>query len=364
MKPRDTLALRARRLLAQSARRLGTADPLDDVGPAIDEQLDVPYGEPTEDTPLSTHFSEQTPEHLNFVMRAAGHGISGADRIHSSSQAMTRVVDRHFGRGARHWLDNQLEAIRSVDNGRSASWGAAFGSAFDREGLAESYVHCEWGPSLMDALPAPLHRIARIALESMPGLRPVIMSVRCGRSAGAQQLSFDSERPLSLAALQPLMDQLGLGHRHAGLMSAVAFILGARFVLPADAAMLTLRPLRQGVELRLDVSLDAIPDLPSQLMALTRLQMTERPRSVQGMDRWLMALTPDGYPGPGTVSVLSVWVRPDLPARVALYLRPASLDPRLEGLRQAPPAAPAPRAPEPVASQALWSSSAWMPTGA
>lgn len=364
MKPRDTLALRARRLLAQSARRLGTADPLEDLGPAIDESLDVPYGEPLEDTPLSTQFSEQTPEHLNFVMRAAGQGVTGADRIQGASQAMTRVVERHFGRGARHWLDNQLEAIRSLDNGRSCAWGAAFGSAFDRAGLAESYVHCEWGPQLMDALPAPLHRIATLAMASMPGLRPVIMSVRCGRAAGAQQLSFESERPLSLAALQPLMDQLGLGHRHAGLMSAVAFILGARFVLPAEAAMLTLRPLRQGVELRLDVSLDAIPDLPSQLMALTRLQMTERPRSLQGMDRWLMALTPDGYPGPGTVSVLSVWVRPDLPARVALYLRPASLDPRLERLREAPaPSAPAP-APQPVASQALWSSSAWLPAAA
>lgn len=367
MKPRDTLALRARRLLAQSARRLGTADPLEDLGPAIDESLDVPYDEPLEDTPLSTQFSEQTPEQLNFVMRAAGQGVTGADRIQGASQAMTRVVERHFGRGARHWLDNQLETIRSLDNGRSCAWGAAFGSAFDRAGLAESYVHCEWGPQLMDALPAPLHRIATLAMASMPGLRPVIMSVRCGRAAGAQQLSFESERPLSLAALQPLMDQLGLGHRHAGLMSAVAFILGARFVLPAEAAMLTLRPLRQGVELRLDVSLDAIPDLPSQLMALTRLQMTERPRSLQGMDRWLMALTPDGYPGPGTVSVLSVWVRPDLPARVALYLRPASLDPRLERLerlREAPaPSAPAP-APQPVASQALWSSSAWLPAAA
>ena len=161
------------------------------------------------------------------------------------------------------------------------------------------------------------------------------------------------------------MEQLGLGNRHAGLMSAVAFILGARFVLPADAAMLTLRPLRQGVEMRLDVSLDAIPDLPSQLMALTRLQMTERPRSVQGMDRWLMALTPDGYPGPGTVSVLSVWVRPDLPARVALYLRPASLDPRLEAghATSAPRAAPAPAA-ETVSAAALWSSSAWLPATA
>jgi hypothetical protein len=64
--------------------------------------------------------------------------------------------------------------------------------------------------------------------------------------------------------------------------------------------------------------------------------------------------------------VLSVWVRPDLPARVALYLRPASLDPRLEGMRKRPPAQaappmPAPRASEPVAGQALWSSSAWLP---
>jgi hypothetical protein len=112
------------------------------------------------------------------------------------------------------------------------------------------------------------------------------------------------------------------------------------------------------------VSLDAIPDLPSQLMALTRLQMSERPRSVHGMDRWLTALTPDGYPGPGTVSVLSVWVRPDLPARVALYLRPASLDARLEGMhrrRAVEAPAPAPRVPDTVAGQALWSSSAWMP---
>lgn len=365
MRAPDTLARRARSLLSQAAGRLGTANPVEDLGAAIDESLGVPFGDPRDESPLSTQYSEQTPEQLNFVMRAAGRGVTGADRIHTASQTMTTLVDRQFGHAARHWLDKQLEAIKSQDNGRRSQWGAALGSAYDRSGLAESYLHCEWGPSLMDALPAPLHRIARVALEAMPGLRPAIVSVRCGRSAGTQQLSFESERPLALAGLQPLMEQLGLGNRHAALMSAVAFILGARFVLPADAAMLTLRPLRQGVEMRLDVSLDAIPDLPSQLMALTRLQMTERPRSVQGMDRWLMALTPDGYPGPGTVSVLSVWVRPDLPARVALYLRPASLDPRLEAghATSAPRAAPAPAA-ETVSAAALWSSSAWLPATA
>jgi len=139
-------------------------------------------------------------------------------------------------------------------------------------------------------------------------------------------------------------------------MSACAFILGARFTLPPDTAMITLRPARAGVEMRLDVDLDALPDPPAQLMALMRLQMTERPRGLQALDRWLMALTPDGYPGPGTVSVLSVWVRPDLPARLALYLRPAAL--ASEPVPVAAPA-PSPVPPQVRSAEAEWSSSAW-----
>ena len=225
-------------------------------------------------------------------------------------------------------------------------------------------MHYEWGPLLMDSLPAPLYRMARVALEMVPGLRPALSSIRCGRASGSQQITFEIERPLPLASLQPLMERLGLATQHASLMSSVAFILGARFTLPPDTAMLTLRPVRQGVELRLDVNLDALPDPPAQLMALTRLQMTERPRSLQALDRWMIALTPDGYPGPGNVSVLSVWVRPDLPARVALYLNPAALHtaaaPAPARHVAAAPAAP-PRAPQPAAAEAAWAASAWAP---
>jgi hypothetical protein len=366
MPSRPTLAVRAKQLLTQAAGRLGTVSPLEDVGPVIDQSLGVGLDEAYDETPLSANFSEQSPDQLNFVMRATGPGVTPADRIGSASSALSRIVAQRFGAPAERWVRNRLEPVVSLDNGRSASWGAAFGSAYDRNGLAESYMHCEWGPTLMDALPAPLYRVARLALESMPGLRPAISTVRCGRTAGSQQVSFEVERPLPLANLQPLMDQLGLAHRHAGLMSAVAFILGARFVLPPEAAMITLRPMRVGVEMRLDVNLDAIPDLPAQLMALMRMQMTERPTHVQGLDRWLMALTPDGYPGPGTVSVLSVWVRPDLPARIALYLRPASLGPAPDVRAPAPPlAAPSPS----VAASGLeamqgWSSSAWLPPAA
>jgi hypothetical protein len=140
-------------------------------------------------------------------------------------------------------------------------------------------------------------------------------------------------------------------------MSAVAFILGARFVLPTETAMISLRPARTGVELRLDINLDALPDPPAQLMALMRMQMTERPKSLNALDRWMIALTPDGYPGPGTVSVLSAWVRSDHPARLAIFLRPAvfegSGETKLETKNSPQKLLPA--------GEAAWSSSAWAP---
>jgi hypothetical protein len=246
---------------------------------------------------------------------------------------------------------------------RSANYGATFGSTTDRNGLSESFAQYEWGPMLMDSLPSPLYKIARAAMETLPGLRPAFSTVRCGRTSGSQQVSFEAERALPLTALQPMMNALGLGHQHAGLMSALGFILGARFTLPPNTAMLTFRPTRAGVEFRIDVDLDSLPDPPAQLMALMRLQMTERPKSVNGLDRWLLALTPDGLPGPGSVSVLSAWTRPDLPARLALYLRPAALDPEAAPARKRE-AATGQSLADPAYDEQEWSSSAWSPVGA
>jgi hypothetical protein len=174
-------------------------------------------------------------------------------------------------------------------------------------------------------------------------------TVRCGRAAGSQQVTFAVDRATPLIDLQPMMEELGLGAQHASLMTTAAFLMGARFTLPPDTATITLRPIRNGVEMRLDIDLDALPDPPERLLPLLKMQMTERPASNRALDRWLMALTPDGFPGPGTVSVLSVWVRPNMPARVALFLRPFVLSPETAH-REAPKA---PRA-EPVPVSAAW----------
>lgn len=323
--PIRTAAAKAKELIYCASRNLGLANPLEDVGEVIEQSLAYPLGESYPQS-LSPTYSETTPGNLSFMVGANGPRITPADRIETSTQALYRLVDNRLGRPAHRWLDDHVEAVKSRDYHRSASYGASFGSSFDRNGLTEAYVQYEWGPMLMDSLPAPLYRLARVAMETLPGLRPSFSTIRCGRASGSQQVTFEIERAMPLSNLQPLMERLGLGHRHSGLMSALAFILGARFTLPPDTAAITMRPTRAGVELRLDVNLDALPDPPAQLMALMRLQMTERPKSIQSLDRWLMALTPDGYPGPGTVSILSVWVRPDMPARIAIYLRPVGLE--------------------------------------
>jgi hypothetical protein len=168
-------------------------------------------------------------------------------------------------------------------------------------------------------------------------------------------VTFEIPRALRLDALRPLMARLGLGHQHAGLVSAVALLLGARYTLPPGAGMLTVRLGTAGVELRLDVDLDAIPDPPPGITHLIGLNMAERPRSMRAFRRWVAALTPDGYEGPGRLSVLSVLVRPNLAARLALYLRPAVID----------------RAPAREPDEEEWTmprddvpASAWMPAGA
>ena len=210
---RPTIASVAKHLLFQASQRLGTADPNPDVRGYLDESLAIPMGEPSAERArlLEPSFSETAPENLAFTVGGNPH-LSPADRVALSTGAMSHIVGSRFGRAAEHWLDQHTEQARSQAANRSASWGASFSGAFDRNGVSEAAVHYEWGPLLMDSLPAPLYRIARVALEMMPGLRPALSSIRCGRASGSQQITFDIERPLPLASLQPLMERLGLAH--------------------------------------------------------------------------------------------------------------------------------------------------------
>lgn len=360
-----TAATRARTLLHGAARHLHTVDPVHELGDALDAALSAPAGDaayrrkPT----LEPRFSEGSAGTLSFDLLPGGPWASPSDRVAVATSTSRDLVGRSFGRDAVRWLDGRLEVAGAL-GGRSSEWGATLGSGFGRDGVMESTVHLEWGPQLMDSLPARLHRIAQIALETLPSLRPAFSTVRATRHGGTQQVTFDVTSALPLDRLEPLLRRLGLGHQHAGLTSALALLLGARYILPPNAAMLTLRPAGPGVEFRVDVDLDAIPDPPPDIAKLLQLQMSERPRSLRAFRRWVAALTPEGYSGPGRLSVLSVVIGPTTPARLALNLAPAvverseSGDPRRG--QGAPPrlAAPAPAAPagygDPWGSESVW----------
>jgi len=322
----------ARKLLEHASGVLRTANPIEaGLGRLVDEALTLEAGDPRyrrrqghPDT-FATQFSELATRNLAFGLEPGGPLATADFRIAEGTDAVRGLVRHNMGPEAEAWLLARSEEARGSGYGASA-WGASIGASFDDAGLREAAVAYEWGPTLMDSLPAPLYRVARTAMDQLPGLRPAFSTIHVGRTTGSQQLTFEMTNALSLAALEPLMRELGLGHRHGSLMSACAFVLGARFVLPPGVATVTLRPARGGLEFKLDIDLDRLPDVPEPLTPLLQLQMAERPRSVHEWSRWLAAVSQDGFDRPGSFSVLSIVVRPDLPARIALHLRPAAVE--------------------------------------
>jgi hypothetical protein len=317
----------ARTLLHAASRRLRTADPTMELGDVLDESLSRPPGDAAYSgrRTLEPRFSETSAGSLAFDLLPGGPWANPAERVTLATDTIRRSTARNFGPRALYWLDGRLEVTGDVGR-RRPSWGASIGSGFGRDGMLESAVHLEWGPQFLESLPAQLHRVVQIALDAVPGLRPAFCTVCTTHHGGSQQVTFEVPRALRLSSLEPLMERLGLGHQHAGLVSAVALLLGSRYTLPPDAGLVSVRVGRRGVELRLDVDLDAIPDPPPHITHLLALQLAERPRSLRALRRWVAALTPDGYDGPGRLSVLSVVVRPDQPARLALHLQPAGIE--------------------------------------
>jgi hypothetical protein len=329
MYSRQPAALQAKSLLSHAARHLHTTNPasVHDLSEILDASMYLPLGDSAYQGQrlLEPSYAENHADSLSFEMDTGGPGATPLDRVETTTGAMSQVLKNHFGNEAVKWFDGRSEAIAGGKH-HKANWGASFGTALDKNGVTEASATYEWGPELMDSLSTPLYSATRTTLDLLKGARPSFSAIRCGRYSGSQQITFAIESAMPLANLQPLMQALGLGHQHGGLMSACALILGARFTLPPNTSTITLRPLRNGMEFRLDVMLDALPDTPSQILSLLRLQLSERPRSLRSLERWLMAFTPEGYPGPGKFSVLSVWARPDTPARIALFLRPSTLD--------------------------------------
>jgi hypothetical protein len=319
--------------LRRASQVLGAVDPGPMVGRLIDESFAKPlescdYGVNTLTpgaVPVEPSFSERESGALRFTMEPLV-GASPSARVHEATREMRRLVNGAFGRDALRWFDRWSEEWRGALANPRAHYGAWFGMAVDDGGLSASKIYYELTPEQLEALPPRLRGYVLTALESVPGLVPLFTSIRCGRESGVLRVTLLHRGPLRMTDLTPLMERLGMARQLPGLMQIVGLAMGGRFELPDQAVLLGLQEAEDGPELKFEMALGMIPDLPASFLDLLGLALAERPRELRALQTWLQAFTPETADWPGQFSVLSMRVTPTQPARVSLYLRPIDFE--------------------------------------
>ncbi len=346
----------AKQRLRLAAQRLGTQDPAQHIGGLLDRSFDLPIGDPRYGNnsllpghlPLETSFSETSHDALRIDMEPLGPLVSPHTRVHEVSREARRLVSGQYGDAALRWFDERSEAFRGSRLHGGAKFGAWFGAQFDAGGVGETKVYYELGPGDLDDLPPTLRHVCRVAQSCLPRLVPIFTSISCNRSQGNQRVYFYYAGDLRLLDLEPLMNQLGVGHQLPSLLTAVGLILGGRFVLPAGSVVIALRDTGKGIEMKFEILLPQIPDPPREMHSLIQLHMSQRPEAQRSLQRWLSAMTPEGNRTAGDMTVLSARVTPTTGARLTLYFRPSGYDQTSSRVREQPMVIPV-RPPDPYA---------------
>ncbi len=320
--------------LQTAARKLGTVDPLQYVGPLLQRTFTYPTGSPeyAENAltpgaaPCEPSFNEREPEMLRFTILPLTPEHSPASRRNEATREMRRLIAPIFGHGALNWFDKRSESWRGTGTENRLHYGAFFGSAYDTDGLHASKIYYEMSPNNIDDLPANLQALVHTAQEAIPSLTPVFTSISCNKEHGCQRVTLVHRGPLRLADLGPLLHRLGLGHQLASIMQVVGVSLGGLFNLPERSVLIGLADKEDGPEMKVEVLLGMIPDLPATFLDLLTMGLAERPRELHALGKWLRAFTPETTDWPGRFSVLSIRATPRTPARVSLYLRPIEFE--------------------------------------
>jgi len=339
----EPLVVKVGRSLARAAKVLGTADPVAPIAGLLTRTFALPEGDPRYGdnaltpmaAPIEPSFSELQPGVLRFTIEPLGPDASGADRRDEATREMRRLISDYFGREPLRWFDRRSEAWRGFGAGGNLGYGAFFGNSYDKDGLVSAKVFYETTPGQIGALPMGLLGIVQLVTSLMPSLRPAFTTISAMRETGGQRLTFVQPRALRIADFQPVLDALGLGDRLPGIMQTLGLALGGRFDLPANSTLVAFGQTEDGPEFELYVLLGMIPDLPPNFLSLLTLGLSERPRELVALERWMDAFTPEDEVWPGRFSILSLRTSRSSPPRVSLYLRPAEFELPLRALKDA-----------------------------
>jgi hypothetical protein len=328
------LSTRVRNRLDTAALSLRTARPSQFVRGMIEDSFLYPAGDPRYarnalapgSAPIHTLFSTAQPRSLSFDLEPLGPDATGGDRRDMASREMRRLVGENFGREALCWFDGASESQRGLSRSAALNYGAFFGSSFDGNGLQSATITYEGGNNMQGEVNPALARLIGASMATLPGLRPIFTTLVAGRDYGSQWVTFLLTNAFRLADMQPMLDELGLGPRLATILQVVGVALGGRFDIPPGAALVAFGRGPQGVELELQVMLDAIPDVPPNFLQLLTMNLRERPRELNALEQFLDAFTPEDNVWPGRFSILGIRVGPSGPPRVRLFLRPVEFE--------------------------------------
>lgn len=331
---KEPMVNHVKRSISRAASALNVRNPWPLMGSILERSFALPDDDVTYANnsltpgavPYEPSFSEQEPNVLRFTIEPLGPSVAPVTRRDEATREMRRLIYPYFGPDALRWFDARSEEWRGMNGMGWMTYGAWLGSAFDEDGLYAAKVYYELLPSQIDALAPNLARMTRLAVSVMPTLIPIFTSIGCKRDAASQRVTFMHRGPLVLTNLGPLMNQLGIGHQLPSLMRVAGVALGGRFEVPNGGILVGLRNIPEGVEMKLEILLGAIPDLPVSFLELLKLGLAERPRQVAALERWLTAFGVDGMGEEGHFSVLSIRVTPKSPARISLYLRPIEFE--------------------------------------
>lgn len=342
--------------LQTAAKQIGTADPVPYVKPLLDRTFELPEGDPRYArnslmpgaAPLEPSFSEREPQALRFTLQPLGPQSSPTDRRAEATREMRRLVGSQFGPRALHWFDERSEQWRGMGSRAGLDYGAFFGSGYDGQGLQSSKIYYELTPGQVSGFPHMLDGVVRDTTNLVQGLQPLFTTITCRRRSGHQRATFLHRGPLKLSELQPLCERLGLSHQLPSLMRVLGLTLGGRFELPADSTVVAVGSSDDGPELKVEVLLGRLPDVPESFFQLLQMGLAERPKELRALSRWLQAFSPGDDGWPGNPSVLSVRVSRQRSATVTLYLRPVEFE-----IHELPQQQPAGSIPSPSLQPAL-----------
>jgi hypothetical protein len=323
--------------LMSVSRALGSADAFSPLRDLFTRTFPYPEGDPRYRNnaltpmapPFEPSFSESQPNVVRYTIEPLPPEAGAIDRRDESTREMRRLLGNYMGPDSLYWFDRASEPWRGFGSGTgNLGYGAFFGNSYDRNGLFASKVYYEapGGRIDIDDLPFGLARIVQTALALVPGLLPMFTTLAAQRDQAGQRLTFAATQSLRLADLQPVLDALGLGHRLPGIMQMIGLVLGGRFELPANSALLAFGNGPNGPDFEIYVLLNAIPDVPPSFLSLLMLGLSERPRGLAALERWMNAFTPEDEYWPGHFSIVSLRTDAMSPPRVSLYLRPVEFD--------------------------------------